>query len=175
MVRERSEEEDFGEEEGDGEATLEAWAEVLADEFIVPIVGPVLSKGTAEWKVNKSCHALVVRRRKKGYRKDVFRVELVFDEFIAPRPRGLFAALSRRFDIARATVRFWYGHWVCYPEWRPYGRVTPGNRRIFSDELEEKIVTAIEETFWAEERKLSRRTFRDFVKMFWFDHRREIV
>jgi hypothetical protein len=39
------------------------------------------------------------------------------------------------------------------------------------DEVDERIVKKIEEKFRAEERKLSRRTFTDFVKRFWLTHR----
>jgi hypothetical protein len=45
-----------------------------------------------------------------------------------------------------------------------------GNRRLFSDEFEESIVREIAETFWNEERKISRRTLRGFLKSFWLTY-----
>jgi hypothetical protein len=114
-------------------------------------------------------------RPKKASREDVERVEAVFAEFRVPTPRGLVSDLSRRFDVPESTVRFWRRRWVRTPAWRPYIRVIPGNRRIFSDHLEEQMVAQIEETFWRQERKVSRRTFQEFAMTFWSEQRPEDV
>jgi hypothetical protein len=156
---EHDEEEDFGEEEG--EATVDAWADRLADEFIVTDVGPEIKRDWRGWSWPRR------------YTKNAERVESMFSQFELPRPRGLFVRLARRCDVPKATVRFWFGEWVCDEKWRPFGHRAGGSsRRLFSGELEERFVKEIEEKFRAEERKLSRRTFTDFVTRFWLAHRR---
>jgi hypothetical protein len=67
----------------------------------------------------------------------------------------------------KATVRFWFGEWVCDEKWRPFGhRAGRRSRHLFSDEVEERIVKEIEEKFRAEEGKLSRRTFTESSRGF---------
>jgi hypothetical protein len=155
---EHDEEEDFGQEEG--EATVDAWADRLADEFIVTDVGAEIKRDWRGWSWPRR------------YTKNAERVESVFSQFELPRPRGLFVRLARRCDVPKATVWFRFGELVCDEKWRPFGhRAGRSSRRLFSDEVEERIVKEIEEKFQAEERKLLRRTFTDFVKRFWLTHR----
>jgi hypothetical protein len=126
---EHDEEDEFGEEEREGEATLDSWASRLVDEFIVPDADPVADEEPDYWP------------RRRHYNERVNRVEGVFEDFTLPRPRGLFALLARRDDVPKATVRFWFGHWVADREWLPYRRVVRRGRRLFSPELEERFRT----------------------------------
>jgi hypothetical protein len=112
-----------------------------------------------EWHYEEVIGGFGVRvmsaRAKKPHRQDADRVERVFGEFQVPRWRGLLSDLARRFNMSKATVRCWFGRWIGDRRGRRDRCFVPGNPRLFSDELEERIVPEIEDTFWKEERNIS--------------------
>jgi hypothetical protein len=167
-------EEEEGEERPDDHAVLKEWLDRFEDGFVLPLV----DGGVGDWRLREDVEEYdeVIRGIPVHVRPrdDVKRVEAVFAEVRMPHPRGLLSDLSRRFDVPASTVRFWFRHWVRVPEWRPYIRVAPGNQRLFSDQLEEQMVAEIEDTFWREERKISRRIFKEFVKKFWAGQHPEV-
>jgi hypothetical protein len=141
------------EEEGDAESTMNAWADLICKKFVRPA------------------------SRRRGIRDSEYgqKVEEVFKRFRRDAPWGLRAELAETYDVPPATVYYWYRRWVADENWRPYSHPIKSSRRIFSDAQEAEIVARLEQEFWAEERKLSTRAFRDFVKGFWVRHRSEVL
>jgi hypothetical protein len=154
FVPEICEEEEVEEEEEEGEATLDAWADVLADKFIVPMVDGEAEgvAGVAEESDDVAVVAgapvqLMRPRAKKPQSQDVPRIGSVCERFVFLRPPGLLARLAQRFDVPKVTVRVWFLHWLSDSKWRPYERMGPCTRRLFYDNLERWIVEAIKKEF----------------------------